>query len=72
VHGEDVISYSGSTIGVCSLRTPPGGQHSQLALTQPLTLQGTRDASNIVALGLLRFSRLLVLATEDGYVKVCC
>ena len=72
MHGDDIISYSGSTIGLCSLKCPSGPQHSQLALTQPLTLQGTKDSSRIVALGLLRFSRLLVLASENGYVKVCC
>lgn len=64
-----MLSFSGVDIGVCSLRAPLA---ARVALTQPQNFQGGRDPSTIVGLGLLDHSHLLVLATEDGYVKVCC
>ena len=69
LHGEDVVSFAGPNIGVCSLQPP---LMDRLALTQPLNFQGGRDLSPILGLALLKHSQLLVLATEDGFVKVCC
>ena len=69
MRGNDIVSYTASHIGICSVQPP---LTPQLALTQPLNAQGGRDSAPIAGLGLLNYSHLLVLATEDGSVKICC
>lgn len=69
VHNQDAVSFAGADVGVCNLQPP---LPERLALTQVTESGGGREAATIAGLELLRHSHLLVLATEDGHIKVCC
>ena len=64
-----VTSSNNCLLQVCSLQPP---YSERMAVTRPLNMRGGRDSSSLVGLGLLAYSRLLVLASEDGQVKICC
>ncbi|WOL15766.1 protein GFS12 isoform X2 [Canna indica] len=74
VWAQDVISVSRNKIALTSLSgsTNQGG-HYQLS---PQTLysadKGIRSQSVISTISILPFSRLFLVGTEDGFLKVCC
>eukprot|EP00884_Botryococcus_braunii_P002444 jgi/Botrbrau1/121/Bobra.0022s0107.1 len=68
VHGQDVLAYSGAYLGVFSLQGPLSPTYRPTRLT---SAKGFKESADIVGLALLPSSRLLVVGTEDGYIKVC-
>ncbi|XP_020277297.1 protein GFS12 isoform X2 [Asparagus officinalis] len=73
IWGQDVISVSRNKIALTSLSrcTNEGGQR-QLSLQNLYTAdKGTRNLSVISTIDVLPFSRLFLVGTEDGYLKIC-
>ncbi|VFQ76966.1 unnamed protein product [Cuscuta campestris] len=72
VWGEDVISISKNKIGLSSL----GSSHDGRNVVVPQYLYtGDGESRNMCVLSsisILRFSRLFVVGTEDGQLKICC
>lgn len=69
MHMSDVVTYSGPHIGLASMAGPGPGAVNVTRLLGP---KGTRDSPvNAVGLTVLPCSRILLVATEDGFVKVC-
>ncbi|KAI3730170.1 hypothetical protein L6452_18847 [Arctium lappa] len=71
VWGQDVISISRSKIGLSSL-SQQEGQHR---ITPQYLYTGDRESRNMSVLSnitILPFSRLFLVGTEDGYLKLCC
>nr|XP_043605925.1 protein GFS12 [Erigeron canadensis] len=71
VWGQDVISISRSKIGLSSLTQQDGQQR----ITPQHLYMADRESRNMSVLSniaILPFSRLFLVGTEDGYLKVCC
>ncbi|KAK9080055.1 hypothetical protein SSX86_001730 [Deinandra increscens subsp. villosa] len=73
VWGQDIISISRSKIGLSSLsQQASDGQHR---ITPQYLYMADRESRNMSVLSnitILPFSRLFLVGTEDGYLKVCC
>ncbi|GJY31366.1 protein GFS12 isoform X1 [Tanacetum coccineum] len=88
VWGQDVISISRSKIGLSSLSQqscfcdvfmylmePSCAQDGQHRITPQHLYMADRESRNMSVLSnitILPFSRLFLVGTEDGYLKVCC
>ncbi|XP_039146679.1 protein GFS12 isoform X4 [Dioscorea cayenensis subsp. rotundata] len=74
IWGQDVISVSRNKIGLTSLSglTDEGGQHRLLPQTLYSADRGTKNLSLLSTVSVLPYSRLFLVGTEDGYLKVCC
>ncbi|KAF5195438.1 Wd repeat domain [Thalictrum thalictroides] len=74
VWGQDVISISRNKIGLCSLSRSRNDDGQQRISPQILYTadQGMRNLSVLSSISILPFSRLFLLGTEDGYLKICC
>ncbi|XP_057859002.2 protein GFS12 isoform X1 [Cryptomeria japonica] len=74
IWGHDMLSASGSKIGLSSLSRPYGQQQQQRILPQKLYSadRAMKNLSAISTINVLPFSRLFLVGTEDGYLKVCC
>ncbi|XP_072997201.1 protein GFS12 isoform X1 [Typha latifolia] len=72
--GQDVISVSGHKIALTSLSrsTSEGGQQRLFPQKLYSADRGTRNLSVLSTISVLPFSRLLLVGTEDGYLKICC
>ncbi|KAK6913623.1 BEACH domain [Dillenia turbinata] len=72
--GQDVISISRDRIGLSNLSRSPN-EDGKLSLT-PQKLynadSGMRNLSMLSSISILPFSRLFLVGTEDGYLKICC
>ncbi|RRT85215.1 hypothetical protein BHE74_00007375 [Ensete ventricosum] len=72
---QDVISISRNKIALTSLSTSADQQGGRYQLS-PQTLysadRGTRSQSVLSTISILPFSRLFLVGTEDGFLKVCC
>ncbi|MQL80327.1 hypothetical protein Taro_012750 [Colocasia esculenta] len=75
IWGQDVISISRNKIGLSSLSRAAFDGAQQLHIL-PRTLysadRGMRNLSVLSAISILPFSRLFIVGTEDGHLKVCC
>ncbi|KAL5564623.1 hypothetical protein UlMin_027787 [Ulmus minor] len=75
VWGQDVISISRNKIGVSSLSKfgeEEGSRHGIIAQKLYMADQGTRNVSVLSSISILPFSRLFVVGTEDGNLRICC
>lgn len=74
VWGQDVISISRNKIGLSSLSKSSDEEGSHHIIPQNLYMadQGTRNLSVLSSISILPFSRLFVVGTEDGYLRICC
>ncbi|KAK0573871.1 hypothetical protein LWI29_014892 [Acer saccharum] len=74
VWGKDVISISKNKIGLSSLSKPvdEDGQHRLIPQKLYMADQGTRNLSVLSSISILPFSRLFLVGTEDGYLRICC
>ncbi|XP_024023375.1 protein GFS12 isoform X2 [Morus notabilis] len=73
VWGQDVVSISRNKIGLSSLSKSSDEDGSQRIIPQNLYAdQGTRNLSVLSSISILPFSRLFVVGTEDGYLRICC
>ncbi|XP_022999796.1 protein GFS12 isoform X1 [Cucurbita maxima] len=72
--GQDVISISRNKIGLSSLSksADEDGQYRIIPQNLSSVDQGTRNLSVLSSISILRYSRLFVVGTEDGYMKICC
>ncbi|KAM7279370.1 hypothetical protein ACFE04_006504 [Oxalis oulophora] len=74
VWGQDVISISKNKIGLSSLsRNIDEDGHNQI-IPQKLYMSdtGARNLSVLSSISILPFSRLFLVGTEDGYLRICC
>lgn len=73
VWGQDVISISKNKIGLSSL-TRPADEDGQRVTPQNLYMadRGTKNLSVLSSISILPFSRLFLVGTEDGYLRICC
>ncbi|KAL1296338.1 hypothetical protein HN51_057034 [Arachis hypogaea] len=76
IWGQDVISISRNRIGLLSLPKSANeidGQHH--IIPQKLYVSdnnGMRSLSALSSISILPFSRLFLIGTEDGYLRICC
>ncbi|XP_076903267.1 protein GFS12-like [Bidens hawaiensis] len=71
VWGQDIISISRSKIGLSSL-SKQDGQHRITPQYLYMADRESRNMSVLSTITILPFSRLFLVGTEDGYLKVCC
>ncbi|XP_068662652.1 protein GFS12 [Aristolochia californica] len=73
--GQDIISVSRNKIGLCSLSRSVD-EHDGQQMLSPQKLysadRGARNLSILSSISILPFSRLFLVGTEDGYLKICC
>ncbi|XP_071701722.1 protein GFS12 isoform X2 [Rutidosis leptorrhynchoides] len=69
--GQDVISISRNKIGLSSL-SQQDGEHRITPQYLYMTDRESRNMSVLSNIAILPFSRLFLVGTEDGYLKVCC
>ncbi|KAL9139902.1 hypothetical protein ABFS82_14G001000 [Erythranthe guttata] len=74
VWGQNVISISRNKIGVSSLQGSTDEEGKHRTTPQHLyTADGeSKNVSVLSAIGILPFSRLFLVGTEDGHLKICC
>ncbi|XXG84663.1 hypothetical protein AAC387_Pa10g2131 [Persea americana] len=74
VWGQDVISVSRNKIGLSSLSRSSDSNVEKWLSPQKLYSadRGTRNLSVLSSIIILPFSRLFLIGTEDGYLKICC
>ncbi len=69
IHKDCLVSRCASSIGVVALAGPEGVVRVQA--TGIRSSKGVREAGLLMGLSLLPLSKLMVVGSEDGYVKVC-
>ncbi|XP_027934955.1 protein GFS12 [Vigna unguiculata] len=75
IWGHDVISISRSRIGLLSLSKSANetdGQHHIIPQRLYVSDNGQRSLSALSSISILPFSRLFLIGTEDGYLRICC
>lgn len=74
VWGQDVISIAKNKIGLSSLSrsADEDGQHRITPQYLYLADRGMRNMSVLSSLSILPSSRLFLVGTEDGHLKICC
>ncbi|KAM1086438.1 protein GFS12 [Malus sylvestris] len=74
VWGQDVISISRNKIGISSLSKSSDDDGQQAVTCQKLYMadHGARNFSVLSSISILPFSRLFLVGTEDGYLRICC
>lgn len=65
------ICYSGASLGVINLTPGSGSSRSRVGVTRLLGLGGAPLGAAIRGLSILPLSRLLVVGTEDGWLRIC-
>ncbi|XP_051129702.1 protein GFS12 isoform X2 [Andrographis paniculata] len=74
VWGQNVISVCRNRIGLSSLNSSPDEDGQYSVTPQHLyTADGeSKNMSALTAISILPFSRLFLVGTEDGHLKICC
>ncbi|CBI25946.3 unnamed protein product, partial [Vitis vinifera] len=74
VWGQDIISISKNKIGLSSLSRSADEEGQHWVTPQKLYMpdRGTRHLSVLSSISILPFSRLFLVGTEDGYLRICC
>nr|XP_016503877.1 PREDICTED: protein GFS12-like isoform X2 [Nicotiana tabacum] len=74
IWGQNVISISRSKIGISSLASSSDEDAQQFVTPQYLYMgdRESKNASVLSSINILPFSRLFVVGTEDGHLKICC
>ncbi|KAK7391080.1 hypothetical protein VNO78_19430 [Psophocarpus tetragonolobus] len=75
IWGKDVISISRNRIGLFSLSKSTNetdGQHHIIPQRLYVSDNGQRSLSALSSISILPFSRLFLIGTEDGYLRICC
>ncbi|KAI3935635.1 hypothetical protein MKW98_022643 [Papaver atlanticum] len=73
VWGQDIISISRNKIGLSSLSRSGNDSGEGHVSSQNLFMmdRGVRNLSVLSSISILPFSRLFLVGTEDGYLKIC-
>ncbi|CAO2838377.1 unnamed protein product [Amaranthus hypochondriacus] len=74
VWGQDIVSISKNKIGLSSLTGAADeyGQHRIVRQALYTADKGSRNMSVLSSIAILPFSRLFLVGTEDGQLKICC
>ncbi|KAG5237167.1 inactive serine/threonine-protein kinase lvsG [Salix suchowensis] len=74
IWGQDIISISRNKIGLSTLSrfTEEDGQQRITPQKLYAADNGTKNVSVLSSISILPFSRLFVVGTEDGYLRICC
>lgn len=74
IWGQDIISISKNKIGLSSLSKFTDEDGEQRITPQNLYMadNGNRNVSVLTSICILPFSRLFLVGTENGYMKICC
>uniref|UniRef100_A0A2P2K6K9 Neurobeachin n=3 Tax=Rhizophora mucronata TaxID=61149 RepID=A0A2P2K6K9_RHIMU len=74
VWGQDIISISRNKIGLSTLSRSSEEDGEQQIIPQKLYMadHGGKNLSVLSSICILPFSRLLVVGTEDGHLRICC
>uniref|UniRef100_K7LL71 BEACH domain-containing protein n=1 Tax=Glycine max TaxID=3847 RepID=K7LL71_SOYBN len=72
IWGQDVISISRNRIGLLSLSKSPNETHHISPQKLYVSDNGQRSLSALSSISILPFSRLFLIGTEDGYLRICC
>ncbi|KAJ1423857.1 WD40/YVTN repeat-like-containing domain superfamily [Sesbania bispinosa] len=75
IWGQDVISISRNRIGLLSLSKSANetdGQYHIIPQKLYVSDNGMRSLSALSSISILPFSRLFLIGTEDGYLRICC
>ncbi|KAE9611270.1 putative protein kinase CMGC-CDKL-Cr family transcription factor WD40-like family [Lupinus albus] len=75
IWGQDVISISRNRIGLLSLSKSANetdGQHHINPQRLYISDNGIRGLSALSSISILPFSRLFLIGTEDGFLRICC
>ncbi|KAK8573029.1 hypothetical protein V6N12_029068 [Hibiscus sabdariffa] len=74
VWGQDVISISKNKIGLSSLAksADEDGQHRIIPQRLYTSDHGSRNMSVLSSISIIPFSRLFLVGSEDGYLRICC
>lgn len=74
IWGQDVLSVSRNNIALTSLsRSTDEGRQRWLSPQKLYSAdKGMRNLSVLSTISVLPFSRLFLVGTEDGYLKICC
>ncbi|XP_027364053.1 protein GFS12 [Abrus precatorius] len=75
IWGQDVISISRNRIGLLSLSKSAyetDGQQHIIPQKLYVSDNGLRSLSALSSISILPFSRLFLIGTEDGYLRICC
>lgn len=74
IWGQNVISIFRSKIGLSSLANSSDEEVQQFVTPQYLYMgdRESKNASVLSSISVLPFSRLFVVGTEDGQLKICC
>ncbi|RDX85099.1 Protein GFS12, partial [Mucuna pruriens] len=75
IWGQDVISISRNRIGLLSLSKSAHEtdmQHYIIPQKLYVSDNGQRSLSALSSISILPFSRLFLIGTEDGYLRICC
>ncbi|CAN4094999.1 unnamed protein product [Withania somnifera] len=74
IWGQNVISISRSKIGLSSLASSSDEDGQQFVTPQYLYMGDgeSKNVSVLSSINVLPFSRLFVVGTEDGHLKICC
>ncbi|GER36996.1 protein serine/threonine kinase [Striga asiatica] len=72
--GQNVISICRNKIGLSSLRSSADEDENYRVSPQHLYMADgeSKNTSVLSAISILPFSRLFLLGTEDGHLKICC
>ncbi|KAB1213769.1 putative inactive serine/threonine-protein kinase lvsG [Morella rubra] len=70
--GQDVITISKNRIGLTSLSKSADEDPRVLPLKLYVADNGTKNLSVLTSISILPFSRLFLVGTEDGYLRICC
>ncbi|KAK4800385.1 hypothetical protein SAY86_020872 [Trapa natans] len=72
--GQDIVSISRNKIGLSSLLKPIDEDVlNRMIMPRKLHMgqQGTRNMSTLSSICILPFSKLFLVGTEDGYLRIC-
>ncbi|XP_021836164.2 protein GFS12 isoform X3 [Spinacia oleracea] len=74
VWSQDIVSISKNKIGLSSLSgtVDEYGQHRVVSQALHTADRGLRNMSVLSSIAILPFSRLFLVGTEDGQLKICC
>ncbi len=65
------ICYTGSSLGIINLTPGGGSRSSRVGVTRLLGAGGAAVGASIRGLTILPLSRLFVVGTEDGWLRIC-
>lgn len=63
--------HCGASIGVLPLYASDASRSGQISFTRIRNARGVRETGNIVGIGILPCSQVMIVGSEDGIVRLC-